>query len=198
MKTSLFNITREFQELIEDLQEEEGVLTEELEERLAINRNDFEEKATQYFNAIQALEASISADKAVISRFTKKISRDDAVITRLKEVLGSALKLYHLSKDAKTGKDKYAVALPDVGVTVYMHRSESVELDRDFKNEKYGNYTIKGKFSKAEIDKMLAVVKAETEYSADKTLIKKELSKLEDKPVIEGASIVVNYSLNFK
>ena len=60
MNTSLFNISAEYLELIENIEANGGEVTEEQIEALAINKSELNQKSIAYLEVIQDRESFIS------------------------------------------------------------------------------------------------------------------------------------------
>ncbi len=123
MKT-LFEITQEVIELASLL--EEGELTPELEERLAITREELDSKAENYVKVIRQAEGDISIIDAEIKRLKGLIDSKSKVVDRMKEALSTAMTAFKV--------DKIETAL----MKLFFRKSESVEiLDETLVPEQY-------------------------------------------------------------
>lgn len=128
--SSIFNITREYLSLIEQLEEAEGMLTPELEESLKITEEDFEQKVVDYGWAIKYLESDKKTIDEEIKRLQAIKKGKERVIDRLKESATSAMRLFDKRKvDSAT-------------LIVSLRKSEAVviedesKLTRKFLNKK--------------------------------------------------------------
>lgn len=135
---SLFEITQEVMELASLL--EEGEITPELEERLAISKEELEEKAINYGKVIKSIDADVKTIDDELARLSALKESKVKTIDRLKESLANAMKLFHV--------DKIETPL----IKISFRKSESIEIDfNSFLYSDNGDY-IKVKFTET-IDK---------------------------------------------
>ena len=113
MKT-LFEITQEVQELASLL--EEGELTPELEQQLAITRDELGAKSENYVKVIRQVEGDISAIDAEIKRLKEIRDGKSKVVDRMKEALSTAMTAFRV--------DKIETSL----MKLFFRKSESVEI----------------------------------------------------------------------
>ena len=113
MKT-LFEITQGVQELASLL--EEGEFTPELEQQLAITRDELDSKAENYVKVIRSVEGDISVIDAEIKRLKEIREGKSKVIDRMKEALSTAMTAFRI--------DKIETAL----MKLFFRKSESVEI----------------------------------------------------------------------
>lgn len=107
MSQSLFNITLEKRLLLEQIEANDGELTEELAEALAINQDDFLEKSEGYAYIIQKLNADIEAGQKEIERIGLYVASKQKAKARLEETLIYSLKLFGSQRQTKTGNTVY-------------------------------------------------------------------------------------------
>ena len=123
MKT-LFEITQEVIELASLL--EEGEFTPELEQQLAITRDELDSKAENYVNVIRQVEGDISVIDAEIKRLKELRDGKSKVVDRMKEALSTAMTAFRV--------DKIETSL----MKLFFRKSESVEiLDENLVPEQY-------------------------------------------------------------
>lgn len=123
MKT-LFEITQEVIELASLL--EEGEFTPELEQQLAITREELDSKAENYVKVIRSVEGDISAIDAEIKRLKEIREGKTRVVDRMKDALSTAMTAFKV--------DKIETAL----MKLFFRKSESVEiLDETLVPEQY-------------------------------------------------------------
>lgn len=198
---SIFNLEAEYIALMNDIEEADGVLDEDMEQRLAINIDNFENKVRQYRYLMLNLEADITMGQDEMGRIAKLIGTKSNIIKRLKDTVRDSLQLY-----GDTGKSGNKVL--DLGdMKMYTRKNEIVIIDDEgkfiFNNFDYVKATIGNKFDKEQLTKIAefatSLLGEETEikttYSIDKRLIK---SELKGKVEIEGARLERNDSVIFK
>ena len=87
MKPTLYSINEEYLQLLAQIEENEGELTPELEEALAINEEQHEAKLEAYGNIIANYLAEAEACKAESERLRVKADRAKKAAERLKETI---------------------------------------------------------------------------------------------------------------
>ena len=123
MKT-LFEITQEVIELASSL--EDGEFTPELEQQLAITRDELENKAENYVKVIRQVEGDISVIDAEIKRLQEIKKAKSNVVDRMKGSLSEAMQAFRV--------DKIETSL----MKLFFRKSESVEiLDESLVPEQY-------------------------------------------------------------
>jgi hypothetical protein len=94
MKQNLFNIESEYIQLMDQIQEAEGEITEELAEALKINEGQKDGKSIAYLSVITQHDSDIEMAKNVIKNAQAFIKTKEAVKERLKERLLECVLLY--------------------------------------------------------------------------------------------------------
>lgn len=117
MKLSLYNIAAEYQLLAEQLLENGGESSEEMEIALRINQENLETKGTNYGLIVKSLEYESDILDAEIERLSKLKKARTNAIERLKNNLSTAMQMYGI-EELKTPVLK-----------ISFRKSESVEVD---------------------------------------------------------------------
>lgn len=91
---TLFNITHERRLIMAALEAADGESSPELDEALAINRSDFEEKAENYGVVMRKLQTDTEAIDSEIKRLTALKNAKERQCAKLEERLLEALLLY--------------------------------------------------------------------------------------------------------
>jgi hypothetical protein len=201
MKTTIWEIERDFHDIMRELYDNEGVFNDSIEERLAINKDDFEEKARSYQIVINQYTQQIENRKFEISKINLLNDADEEIIDNLKERLKNAIKLYGSSKITPTGKLNYSFVGNKYPIKISSNMSEKCIIDKDFNNPNYiSNYTFDGKIPLGKVNKIVKLlseneitINVKTNY--DNARIKEDLL---NKKEIDGAEILVNYGLIIK
>lgn len=122
---SIYNIQQELFDIFEQIEENEGELTPELEEKLKISQDEFKDKINSYTCVIRQLENDLNAIKEEKVRLDTIKKSKEKTIERLKQVMVEAIQMFgDISKsgtkfiDYGTGK-------------VSLRKSESIELNDD-------------------------------------------------------------------
>jgi hypothetical protein len=116
MEKSLFNIQKEYLQIAEQLQDNGGELTPELETALAINQEELTVKAGGYASVIRYLDSYIEAGKSEKERIEKLVKTAENTRDRLKETIKNAMQMY--------GVEKIECGLTKIG----FRKSEAVEV----------------------------------------------------------------------
>ena len=94
MKTTLYNIKENSLILMDDIEASEGVLSEEQESALDINKNELQSKSIAYLEVIKSSNAFISTIDDEIKRLQALKKRNGNLIDRLENSLLSAVTLF--------------------------------------------------------------------------------------------------------
>lgn len=94
MKNTLYDIKKEYLELINQVEELDGELTPELEYKLKINQSELTNKAIAYHSVILSKEAFNTTVDNEIKRLQALKKQNNNVIDKLKNSLVSAIELY--------------------------------------------------------------------------------------------------------
>lgn len=140
----LYEIDLEFQELLASLEENEGEITEELNEKLKINEEDFENKALNYRSMVMHLRSEVEAAKLEKTRVGKYQKSKERSIERLTNALDAAMKMRNL-RDLDFG----------VKGKVSYRKSTAVSVIEDILSDEWFNETKTLKPNKEELKKAL-------------------------------------------
>lgn len=92
--SNIFQIKQEFLAIFDELEENGGELTPELEEQLNITQDSFKEKVKDYINGIKTLQNDIVDIKAEKARLNDLQKSKEKTIDRLKEIIVDAIELF--------------------------------------------------------------------------------------------------------
>jgi len=104
MKQSLYNIIEEQRYTLSEIEEMEGELTPELEEKLIITAQQLESKSIAYLEVIKTKDAFNLQIKEEIKRLQAMEKRNDNLVSRLKDNLLIAVKTFG---DFEVGLNKF-------------------------------------------------------------------------------------------
>ena len=104
-KQSLYNIILDYDELMFDIEEQEGVLTEEQETALMINEKEVQTKTIAYLQVIKSKDAMNSQIDEEVKRLQAMKKRNNSLVSRLKENLLNAVKTFG---DIEVGLNKFS------------------------------------------------------------------------------------------
>ena len=186
--STIFSISNDYLSIIADIEDEEGVLIEEIEARLRINHDELEGKAKAYHHIIGITKGQISVIDEEIERLKKLKKTRENLIERLKKYILEATLLFGVE-----GKSGNKVLEFDT-VKFYTQNTESIIIDdkvfTDFK------FTITDKLTKEDIDKIKTILGKEVTLVpiAVKDEIKEKITADANKVV---TTLVPNYINKF-
>ena len=121
--SNLFGIAQKYDYLVSQIEENDGEITEEIAEELAIAESELEDKLRAYRQIIDAQKANIAYNKDEIKRLRDRNTSFDKIAGRLKSSVVDALHIF--GQVGKSGN--YSLKFPDF--TVYTKESESVSTN---------------------------------------------------------------------
>lgn len=123
--SNIFNIKQELLAIFDELEENEGELTPELEEQLNIKQEEFRDKIKSYSNVVKMLENDIIDIKAEKARLNDLQKSKEKTIERLKKIMIDAVELFG---DTTKSGGKYL----DFGTgKVSIRNTQVVEVEED-------------------------------------------------------------------
>lgn len=122
---NIYEIKCNLLSIFDELEENGGELTEELEEALLVNQDNLKEKIEDYSHVITLLNGDINTIKAEQKRLKDLADRKQKLIDRLKKVIAESIEEFG---DTKKSGVKYL----DCGtISVSLRSTESVEVNED-------------------------------------------------------------------
>ena len=141
---TLYQIEQEYQQIAEQIIESGGELTEGMENALIINREELQEKATNYAYVIKDIENDIEGVEREIKRLQALKKAREGAKERLSQAISGAMELYGVEK----------IELPCLKLSFL--KSESVEItDESLIPEFLKEKVVTEKISKVELKKIL-------------------------------------------
>ena len=123
--SNIFNIKQELLAIFDELEENEGELTPELEEQLNIKQEEFRDKIKSYSNVVKMLENDIVDIKTEKARLNDLQKSKEKTIERLKKIMIDAVELFG---DTTKSGGKYL----DFGTgKVSIRNTQVVEVEED-------------------------------------------------------------------
>lgn len=92
--SNLFGIAQKYDYLVSQIEENEGEITEEIAEELAIAESELEDKLRAYRQIIDAQKANIAYNKDEIKRLRDRNTSFDKIAGRLKSSVVDALHIF--------------------------------------------------------------------------------------------------------
>lgn len=117
MKTSLYNIQSEYQQLMEVIMANDGEVDQEMEMALQINHESLETKAVNYAFVCKELDSQISIIESEIDRLIALKKVRSKTIERLKITMSAAMQAYGIEK----------IETPIMKIS--FRKSESIEIE---------------------------------------------------------------------
>lgn len=126
MKLSLYNIQQEYISLAEQIIDNDGLLSEEMEAALQINKDQLENKSQCYGFIVRQLEGECDMIDNEIKRLEAMKKSRGKTVDRLKESVSKAMQLYEIEK----------IETPTLKIS--FRKSESIEIEEEsLIDEKY-------------------------------------------------------------
>lgn len=95
---SLYNIRQEHQALIGEIIDSEGEISEELNQKLLINKDEFETKAVSYAMVTKEIEGNVSTIDNEIKRLQGLKSKQKRIVEKLKNAVSEAMIAFEIDK----------------------------------------------------------------------------------------------------
>ena len=135
---NIFQIVQELEQVYNELEENGGELTPELESTLAITETNLEDKMNAYALYLDTLKNKITFLEGKIGEFKEKIETTNKQIDRIKsDVLLPVVKRY--GETTKSGGYRYKTPMK----TFYTAKSQKVEVEEDyFDDQRFINYDV--------------------------------------------------------
>lgn len=128
--SNIYQIQQEYLSITDQLIESGGELSPEIEQALAINKAEIENKARNYGYVVKSLENDVDAIDEEIKRLQALKTARNKTIDVLKTTVKNAMQLYGI-EEIKTSTLKLS-----------FRKSESVEVNQDIISESYCNKKI--------------------------------------------------------
>lgn len=126
MKLSLYVIQQEYISLAEQIIDNDGLLSEEMEAALQINKDQLESKSQCYGFIVRQLEGECDMIDNEIKRLEAMKKSRGKTVDRLKESVSKAMQLYEIEK----------IETPTLKIS--FRKSESIEIEEEsLIDEKY-------------------------------------------------------------
>jgi len=200
MGKNIYDISEEYMSIVSELEESEGELTPELEERLRINQAEFKAKALAYVHVIRMTEGEMVTIKEETEKLaglmTARINKRD----KLKEKLKDAVLLF--GEDGKAGNKTLDLVTAKLFTT--NRKSVFIESEEDFVTNKDNYKYCKASLEPLEYGTILKLneiaLKNEINATVTKPIISKTAIKedLDLEIEIEGAQMITKPSLTIK
>ena len=122
---SIYNIQQNLLDIFNQIEENYGEITPELEEQLNISKDEFEDKIKSYTCVIHQLESDLCAIKEEKARLDSIKKSKEKTIESLKRIMVEAIQLFGNTSKSGTKFIDYGTG------KVSLRKSESIEIDDD-------------------------------------------------------------------
>jgi hypothetical protein len=189
---SLYHIQQTYLQLMQDLEDNDGILEDGQEELLEVTKENFNEVAENLIMSIKTLEAQVAFAEKEIERINKYKATQQSIIDRFEKVLLTNIQIFG-EKDAK--KDIYRLEVGSFKLST--RQSKQVIIDEERIDNEWKTVTITDRLSLEELTRISDVLGKEIKAKTDilKTPIKDFLEK---GGIVEGAVIQTKYGLTIK
>jgi hypothetical protein len=184
MAQNIFNIAEEYLSLCNEIEELEGELTPELEERLTITQEELEKKIKAYFHIIQTKESESKLIDDEINRLLEVKKSKENVVEKLNERMLFAVKVF--GEDGKSGNK--ILNYDTCSFWTVNHKPLVIEDEELFNNQDFVRYQMNEKLTLEDRNKL--VEEGYITKDTPKVILKTELKNaIKEGQKIEGAYI---------
>lgn len=189
---SLYHIQQTYLQLMQDLQDSDGILEDGQEELLTVTKENFNEIAENLIMSVKTLEAQVDFANKEIERINKYKATQQSIIDRFEKLLLTNLQIFG-EKDSK--KDIYRLEVGTFKLST--RQSKQVIIDEERIDNEWKTVSIQDRLSLEELTKICDLLGKDLKAKTDilKTPIKEFIEK---GGIIEGAVIQTNYGLTIK
>lgn len=201
MKLTTSDLEFKYKQIFEELENNGGDLTEELQEALAINESDLEERVDNYYGIISQNEGDIERLTIQMKKIKSKIDSKNKVNAYIKEILNKAIIASTVPTKTAAGYLTYKREFPNILLNLVSSPSVSVDITdmQKIAAAGLGKYTITVKTTDSEALKEIKEVLTDADVTSEFSPDKKEIGdKLKDKQIVEGAELFIKHNLSFK
>lgn len=122
---SIYNIIDNFDKLMDKIEENDGIISADIEEELAINESDLEDKLRTYKQILDIKKGEIAYNKEEITRLRMRNLSFEKATNRLKSLV--SIGLHKFGKQTNSGN--YKLSYPDF--TVFTKQTPLIEVKED-------------------------------------------------------------------
>lgn len=126
---NIYEIEQELLDIFDELEENGGELTEELEQKLTITQEEFKDKIENYTNVIKLLDNDMMSIKNEQARLKALYDKKEKVASKLKDIIINAVKQFGDTK--KTGVKYLNYGTGEVSI----RRTQAVGVNEDLVKE---------------------------------------------------------------
>lgn len=202
MMKSIYPISIKYQELMRDIEMQEGILEEGQEKELIIIEETYKEQVEEYAKIVKTIGADIAFCDAEIKRITDMRLVKQGIIDRLTQIMLEALIRFgekEMVKNKDTGKVNPIYRMQLGTFRFSTRRSESVEIDELLIEDKWKRVSI-SELNKEQLTQICDLLgKTDEDLKAKEDILKTPIKKaIEEGEEVKGATIVTKFGLTLK
>jgi hypothetical protein len=181
---NIFNLTEEYLQLMNEIEENEGELTEELAEKLYVNSENVETKVKAFAAIKRSAEADMLTIENEIARLNILLSSKAKVAECMKAIVLEVTKVF--GETGKSGNKK--LTYDTLKVWTVNNQSMLFANEEEFDNEQYTRKVTTNKFTTEEAARIADINPATT---FNKVILKSELkAALKNNEIIPNVILV--------
>lgn len=126
MKKSIYDITEDYMEVLHEIEDNDGAINEELEERLRIAEDELEDKLRAYRHIIKTNDTFVKMNKDEVVRLRERNKSFDNTKDRLVSHIIPALHMF----GNQTASGNFSLKFADFSVSTRVNKSISLNSDK--------------------------------------------------------------------
>lgn len=126
MKKSIYDITEDYMEVLHEIEDNDGAINEELEERLRIAEDELEDKLRAYRHIIKTNDTFVKMNKDEVIRLRERNKTFDNTKDRLVSHIIPALHMF----GNQTASGNFSLKFADFSVSTRVNKSISLNSDK--------------------------------------------------------------------
>ena len=126
MKKSIYDITEDYMEVLHEIEDNDGAINEELEERLKIAEDELEDKLRAYRHIIKTNDTFVKMNKDEVVRLRERNKTFDNTKDRLVSHIIPALHMF----GNQTASGNFSLKFADFSVSTRVNKSISLNSDK--------------------------------------------------------------------
>ena len=184
-KKSIFGLAEEYEQLMLDLEEAEGVLDDDLIKRMTIGEKELDDKLSNYRFILKVIESKNLIFKDYIAEYEAKIKRNEKSIERIKDYLNIALDVFGETPTDKHGNPKSKTLEYSEGKLMFIKTAPVQIIAENVLPDKYFKTTFQlSREDYAKLPENVKLLAYSTKHEVDKTSVKNDLK---NGVVLDGA-----------
>lgn len=191
---TLFDIIRELQWIYDTIEENGGELTDELNERLNINRSEMKEKIAKYESLETKLEGDNRDIDSQIKRLQGRKKRNEAIVKKLQERVVEAVLANAKPNITKAGNITYSFEADGVKANIARSLSMKVvkveDVPEKYKTYKYSMET-SNEYLRQHVEEAIADYNATVADEADRAELMSEAIEVNNKTLKEDLTKIL-------